>query len=314
MIPIKKYFDADQRAEIYRQLKEKNTYKTNDPKIKVKTPLFKSLVVDKEKHGFRGDLYGMPKIEKALLSFFNGKCAFCEKFQEDETSKRSGKRVWQIEHYRPKAGKNSYYWLGYECTNFLLSCHYCNFNKNNSFEVVGDIRLKDTDFIENNEIDFSKCNIDNAIFKNETPLFVNPITHIPKNHFEFKADGTITHKDEYGDKSIRIYNLDRDELNRARKKIVDDMRTLINSSITSVAMETKRKPQDSTFNNIINGCLIHLWKEINNPKSEFIAFRTAIFENFVDFVIKNTNGIGSSSFNILYPNELEQAYLRIKFT
>jgi uncharacterized protein (TIGR02646 family) len=301
MIPIQKYFDDPQRMDIYDALKTKKTSKK---------PLFEALISEKETHHFRADLYGMASIEKALLSFFNGKCAFCEKFQEDETLKRRKRRIWQIEHYRPKAGANSYYWLGYECTNFLLSCHACNASKKEDFEVSG-ARLTIENFMENGTIDFSKCSIHDPIFQQEDPVFINPVTHIPKNHFRFKADGTIEGKDEKGRRSIEIYDLDRQELNRARKKIVDNIRLSINKSIYYAELGSGNKPTNSVFFNIIENCLSDLWHKINNPKTEFIAFRTAIFENFVDFVIKNTNGIGSDEFKILYLDDLEAAYARL---
>ena len=306
MIPIEKYFSEHDRQELYNDFGKKNVIKD-----KKKIPLFDALVAEKEKHSFRANLYGTDKIEDKLLTFFNGKCAFCERFHSDETKKnRKARRIWQIEHYRPKAGINSYYWLGYECTNLLLSCYACNTTKGGLFDIVGS-RAEASNFIENEKIDFSKCHINNPIFEQEEALSINPVIHLPKKYLKFNSDGTIEGKDRKGEQSIKIYNLDRPDLNRARKTIVDNIRKSIQKSILAVYLATNHKPTEYIFEHIINDCLINLWKTMNYRQSEFIAFRATVFENFVDFIIKNTNGIGSDSFIMPYVNDLEKAYKRM---
>ena len=158
MIPIKEYFNETDSKVFYKDLETKRTKVGGQL-----TPLFDALLLSK----FRADLYGAKQVEDKLLSFFHGKCAFCERFQSDETKRSKGKkRIWQIDHYRPKAGSNSYFWLVYECTNLLLSCFHCNFHKKELFEIIGK-RAEIGDFLVNGKLDFPKCSISNEIFRQQ---------------------------------------------------------------------------------------------------------------------------------------------------
>ena len=53
-------------------------------------------------------------VVKALLRLYNYKCSYCERYIH--TAK-------EVEHYRPIS---KYFWLSYEWTNLLISCHECN--------------------------------------------------------------------------------------------------------------------------------------------------------------------------------------------
>lgn len=313
MIPIKEYFTEQDRQVFYKGISKKALEN-----------LIKDRIVSPH-------IYGRIFIKKKLLIFFNGKCAFCETFEGTELKKEIRKKIeiekalwsWQVEHYRPQAGvmgekHTGYYWLGYECTNFLVACPICNGLqwKGYHFPIhLTSYRLTKDDFIENNILDIDKCNIGNAIFGKEIPMLLNPVIDKPKDFIQFYKDGRVKGKDkeQRGQISIDKYGLDRQQLRILRKKIVDDIKNNILHTVKAIRVNSKiNKPQQAVFVGIIHECLKQLINEIRNPKTPFIAFRITVLDKFDEFVLNNEDKITQLPFVLDYKKELLDAYRILK--
>lgn len=309
MIYIQKYFNEQDRKALYDLLEDKK---------QAKKPILEDLMERKKLHNFRQDLYANQRVQDQLLVFFHGKCAFCEDFRNNER-KEDGKPDWdwQTEHFRPKAGvsedktHHGYYWLGYECTNFLISCYTCNQQyKGTQFPIMqGTTRLTVDHFIENGRLETNRCSIFHNIFEMEEPVLINPVKDKPQEFIEFFADGTVKGKNYRGEESIKIYGLNRMLLIVARKKIIDGI--MIN--IDSILKFREHNIDKQFFINIINHYLIILVKEIDEPKSTFIAFRRTVLAHFDTFVLQNDTNITLSNLAFMkrYQADLLNAYQEI---
>lgn len=148
------------------------------------------------------------KIWKALKPFlgklFHEKCAYCEGNYE------AG--AWtDVEHYRPKnkvdedINHKGYYWLAYDYHNLLPACNKCNRGggKLTYFPIEG-----------------KRAYLPGHSLEDEKPLLLNPYND--KNieeHITFGIKGIITGKTERGRETIRICNLNREELQSARQRL-----------------------------------------------------------------------------------------------
>ena len=158
-------------------------------------------------------------LKPFLENLFHKKCAYCEGIYE-------GGAWMDVEHFRPKgkvtvdhnpgntvkitnpAGKEidhpGYYWLAYDWRNLLLSCNKCNrgAGKMNQFPVAG-IR--------------SCCHEDSL--EVEEPLLLNPYHEKhPGDHIKFALNGVISGRTEKGRETIKICNLNREELQTVRQR------------------------------------------------------------------------------------------------
>ena len=78
-------------------------------------------------------VYGSKAVKDNLKASHAHKCAYCEEHLPPKIAHG------HVEHYRPVAYSQQvrggtkfspgYYWLAYDWTNFLLSCHFCNSRK-----------------------------------------------------------------------------------------------------------------------------------------------------------------------------------------
>ena len=299
MIQIKKYFTEADRKALYDTLANRK----QDGK-----PLLVHLIQQGNKHTFNSSLYGSDVIKDKLLDFFHGKCGYCEDFMGNRRIKGKPDWDWEIEHYRPKANvledplHGGYYWLAYECTNFLIVCSICNGfrRKGSKFPIAtGAIRLTGVHFIENDNLKTEVCSILNPIFETEEPLLINPVIDKPKDFIEFFPDGTVKGKNERGEKSIEVYGLDRQTLSIMRKGIVDNIKKSI-ALVLEIAIESGHSVERAikiAINRHINELVI----ETESPKTRFIAFRYAILNHFDSFIITNENGIGHNTKPFILP-------------
>jgi hypothetical protein len=146
-------------------------------------------------------------------------------------------------------------------------------------------------------------------FRSDLPLLLNPVIDEPSDFIEFCADGMVIGKNDRGKKSIEIYGLDRQQLNIRRKAIVDRIRDSIALTVTLHAQNLDKH----FFINIIKHYLIQLIKDIDNPKSTFIAFRHTVLNKFDHFIITNREHNGDNvPFEMPFQVELLNAYQSIK--
>jgi uncharacterized protein (TIGR02646 family) len=221
--------------------------------------------------------YAPKEVKQKLIEIFNGKCAFCER-------KESGYHP-DTEHFRPKS---SYYWLSYEWSNFLLSCHKCNRDKKRSkFPLVDKSKqINKPPYDSSGVFNHKSCHILSDILKEEANLLLHPAIDNPKKHLSFFPSGAIKGLTEKGSKSIDVYGLDSKELRKDRKKIVDDIRLDIAEEYLKNSIPTDNEIR-AEVQKVIRRRLIRPLENANNEG--FIAFITYILENFEEVIIENTD-------------------------
>lgn len=159
------------------------------------------------------------KFKPFLEDLFNKKCAYCEGIYEAGT--------WMdVEHYRPKAkvtldgnpqnilkitdakGEEiehpGYYWLAYDWRNLLLSCKKCNSGKGkmNQFPIKGRRAASPEDLLQE-----------------EDPLILNPYGGFKtEKHLNFGLNGFVAGITEKGKTTVKICNLNREELQSSRQR------------------------------------------------------------------------------------------------
>ncbi|MBK9257055.1 MAG: hypothetical protein IPM42_16365 [Saprospiraceae bacterium] len=180
-------------------------------------------ILNKGKHKFKSAYYGLG-CKSELVLLYNNKCCFCESDPSPSTFER-------VEHFRPKnkspkkspyGAHDGYYWLGYEWSNLLLICEKCNNKKSSHFPL-----FDNKNRIVNHPLDNENQLISNSsleLYLNEGNILLNPEIDPVEDYFIFKPDGDIVGLDDLGrgEISITLYNLRRENLILARKKIADD--------------------------------------------------------------------------------------------
>jgi uncharacterized protein (TIGR02646 family) len=154
--------------------------------------------VEDEWHAIRGD------TAVALMTFFHGKCAYCESVLRSISN-------LEIDRFRPLSGASNltgegsldhYTWLALEWGNFYASCAPCNRAKRSLFPVKAG-RAPPLTPLE-------------AIDELEAALLIDPCRDEPHLHLEFNPDGSVRARTERGETAIKVLNLNRTELARAR--------------------------------------------------------------------------------------------------
>jgi uncharacterized protein (TIGR02646 family) len=272
MRKIKPYFYiADEPIELWTDAsKKRNRIKPNNPNGDSKIELALS---QRSAHIFDREVYGSTAVKDKLKTIFKCKCAFCE------TNTHAGAHK-DVEHFRNKI---HYYWLGYEWTNLLLSCQICNRDfKGTLFPLQNDAdRITSHPLNRASEFDRRQCRILSKSLKSEKRLLLHPAIDNPKKHLKFLSNGLVKGLTPKGKKSVEIYGLERDELRKAREKIVFQMRK-------DILEEYKETPPDVERIALeIRKVIRKLIERIENEESEYIGFSTAILENFEAFIIDN---------------------------
>jgi uncharacterized protein (TIGR02646 family) len=157
------------------------------------------------------------QLKKYLFEIFDGKCAYCDSFMHTSDG--------EVEHFRPKRKVEEdphhpgYYWLAYKPENLLPVCVSCNRE-----------RGKQKHF----PIKTHRCYSPEDKIINEDPLLVNPFFDNPKEHFSFEESGIVKGISERGEKSCKIYHLNRtplqEERRKAQRQIVKDIKLAIFSA------------------------------------------------------------------------------------
>lgn len=173
-----------------------------------------------------GDDQTQSKVRDALNLYYYSKCGYCERLCKAE-----------IEHYRPKAKATSgnrtgavlgYYWLCYEWSNLLPSCHECNASggKANQFPVMN-VRATAPILNADGSLPTAGFSAKENVLSNENPYLLHPELDSPRSYLKIKIhpsqkgiilegiDGTGR-----GNRTILICNLNRSDLNIARLKVI----------------------------------------------------------------------------------------------
>lgn len=175
-------------------------------------------------------------IRDALNTFYHGKCAYCETDCKAE-----------IEHYRPKQGvredaaHSGYYWLCYEWSNLIPSCHDCNTagGKGTQFPVAG-VRLMALPMLPGGLPDPTAVVASGAHLLAERPYLLHPELDDPDSYLgaqlDPKGEGVrLTGLDlptRRGEMTIKITNLNRTSLKVNRLRTLETFVKAIHAVFT----------------------------------------------------------------------------------
>jgi uncharacterized protein (TIGR02646 family) len=271
MRKIKPYFDAEHEPpELWIEASKKRSKTKNNSDGNSKMELALSLMAA---HDFDRNVYGYETVKNKLKVIFKHKCAFCE------TNTHAGAHK-DVEHYR---FKTHYYWLAYEWTNLLLACQICNRDfKKIQFPLENEANRQTTHPLSiTGTLERNECHILSDRFVAETPLLLHPALDNPSDHLRFLANGSVEGLTCKGRVSIDVYGLKRENLRKAREKIVFQLRKDIWAEYLHTTPDAERISIE--IHKVIN----KLIARIGNEESEYIGFATAILENFEAFIIDN---------------------------
>lgn len=220
------------------------------------------------------------EVRTALKAIYYNKCAYCESTEHKP----------EVEHYRPKKSvtgitHNGYYWLCYEWTNLIPSCRYCNTEggKGNDFPIIGN-RITEPTLDVHNNLDFDTCKAENSPLIDEQPYLFHPeIDANIDNAFEFFDNGAMRGNDHQGRgrQTIRICNLNRDNLLQGRQEIIDDYFGRIRNQLNLYF--------DNSMNyEVLKTQLLFIFLKIqlnSKPNKKFSALSKYIQNNFNSIIV-----------------------------
>lgn len=159
------------------------------------------------KFSFKKSIYGSKTTKGKFAEAQHMKCCFCEAIFDANVA-------GDVEHYRPKKCVTvdddtlypGYYWLSYRFSNLFFCCPDCNqYKKKNWFPL-------------SSESDRARSHHQDENL--EQPLLLNPGgPEDPRRHIRFDRDFPIGIT-RFGKTTIRVLGLDREPLNRQRRKIL----------------------------------------------------------------------------------------------
>jgi 5-methylcytosine-specific restriction endonuclease McrA len=190
-----------------------------------------NLLERKSEHQFDGRIYNTA-VKQELKKLYHNKCAYCECMMGDAD--------FTVEHYRPKKGSYSYYWLGYEWSNLLPVCTKCNNAKGDKFPVRvpervmpksgKKSRVKEPQFLANGNLRLEAMKADHRYLIDEKPYLLHPELDEPQDFLSVQHTGQLIpsskkdvneEKFERAYQTIKLTNLNRDDLIYERRKIIE---------------------------------------------------------------------------------------------
>lgn len=265
----KKDFEIPKRL-VDATTKWENIAKTRD-KEAINDAIYKGMITAKGEKQYT--------VRDTLKAIYYNKCAYCEIIDHKP----------EVEHYRPKKAvtedKNhgGYYWLCYEWTNLIPSCHYCNTDggKGNQFPIMG-TRVTSPSF-ENGVLDKNKCKAANPPLIDEAPYLFHPEVDKPETAFEFRDNGAIRGIDHLGRgrQTVKICNLNRTNLLEARQSVIDNYYEIIS---TTLKFYFDNIIDYNAFKNILN-LLFKKIKINTKPEKKFSLLSIFIENNFDEIII-----------------------------
>lgn len=139
-----------------------------------------------------------------LAQVFEQSCAYCETSLDDDA-------YGHIHLHRPagfaadadgQTHRLHYLWLAFEWQNMLPVCAFCERAKGNMFPLDG----------ERGDLHASIAQLNVA----ERPLLIDPCLDDPSDHLSFSPTGWAEARSRRGDATIRLFDLNRQDLIRAR--------------------------------------------------------------------------------------------------
>jgi len=241
----------------------------------------------------KSNWYKRKDTKKALKEIYNNKCAYCEGYS-------SAQAPFHVEHYRPKKeasitvddkkikieGHKGYYWLAFEWSNLLWSCYWCNKNKDTQFPLEDEKNRKfNPPLDKGGKLKVNNCRCNNAELLSEKPLLINPEIDNPEDHFYFLPNGDIKSLSEIGKATIRICELDREDLCRARKKLVNKFYKNIRTKVTA---HLSGEVDLSNFERNIKDILTEIYKR-TEPENDYSRLSHFMIKKFKYFFLKKSD-------------------------
>lgn len=226
---------------------------------------------------YTGDSYKVVKDE--LIKIYHDKCAYCETILKNN--------LRAVEHYRPKNSANlkkcdasfGYYWLALSWSNLLLSCTYCNSNKNSCFDTDNQ-----SNRVSYNNEKFEKIHQLTVKYnEQEKPLLIHPEIDNPEKFICFDHKGEVSSKNKRMSKTIEICKLNRDDLIDLRMTILNEFRKKLKTSFN--AFEASKTRNLVFFQAEIED----FFCKANSNKSSFTAWRRYILKHYKQFLFKDDN-------------------------
>jgi uncharacterized protein (TIGR02646 family) len=155
-------------------------------------------------------------IKWTLKQIYYEKCAYCESYIKNDFG--------DIEHFRPKNRlKNedtkcdksySYYWLSFSWSNLIPSCKRCNGKKSSCFDILGTRASYDSEKLD--DLNFKTAEYNDL----EQPKLLHPEYDTFEDKICFNARGKIISKDERVKYTVKVCDLNRENLIRSRGVIL----------------------------------------------------------------------------------------------
>lgn len=223
-------------------------------------------------------------VVEALMQLYHDKCAYCECKEFDP----------QVEHYRPKnrvtsaRGHTGYFWLAFEWSNLVSTCFDCNKigkGKGNRFPLIGGEvnRVSQAPALNGNTLDPAQIRPDQPPLSTERPYLLHPEIDQPEQFFSFNNKGEIKgiDTDERGKMTIKICNLNRENLKYRRQKALDvyvnsirDILLVFNSYV--IDSEGLKAFLKHTFNRL---------KSWQSASEEFSLYGKYAYEHFDKIIV-----------------------------
>ncbi|WP_350289591.1 hypothetical protein [uncultured Croceitalea sp.] len=176
---------------------------------------------------YKFSVYSDRRVKEALITLFDGKCAYCE-------SRFLHVYSGDVEHFRPKGKisdadnpKPGYYWLAADWENLLLSCRNCN--QKLKHLTVGATDKETMGKMDQFPLDDGGVHVQNHAkdISSEEPfrLLINPCIENPEDYFKYSMESgvimpksTSIREKKMALESIRVYVLQRVPLVQARER------------------------------------------------------------------------------------------------
>ncbi|HSC54471.1 MAG TPA: hypothetical protein VLC98_12650 [Phnomibacter sp.] len=242
----------------------------------------------------------------ALKGLYNNKCAYCEKLCHYP----------RVEHFRPKGRvtgnqplANGYYWLCYEWTNLLPSCHECN-----SVEAKGDrfpikaIRKSTFPITGNPPVFDAAQNIfDSAYLTDEDPYYIHPeYCDDFWLHFDFERDGKIVGVSDYGQRTIADLKLDDEDRNGWRREIYESYFNRLLKLVRRYK-RTLNPITDAIFDEELDGIIREIVCTSEDKFVSYTLFRKALVKKIEYFFVEPLDPV----FRVEMINKIVQSLLKL---
>lgn len=237
---------------------------------------------------FTADRKPIDTVAIALKDLYNNKCAYCEKYCYYP----------RVEHYRPKGrvtganpSANGYYWLSYEWTNLLPSCHECNSveAKGDKFPVNGLRKMQHATTGAPPLFDRSKNDYASDYLTPENPVYIHPEYCIDFfQHFDFDKTGRMTGLTHQGFTTVEELKLSNETLNGLRREIYNNHLTRLEKIIFRFSRPVNPRPEE-WLDEEITEWVSDLVKESLDHELQFTLFRKILVRKIDVFFIQAMN-------------------------